>query len=231
MPRTIGSTIPDAQNGRRAKLLETSHCGFRPVTRCRGFGYSRSCRQAEVSSSGEKKGAWVFLPSRLSSFFSGSSSGTESSAKSGAAASITDCLPRYLRTNAGRTSLSPARFLSPRGQSSLLPLLYLFMFSPSYPAQVVTFRARMFGLERPAAGRIMPTDRIMRDFSKTKRVVIKIGTNTLAKDGGIDTAYFSGVAAQVKALLDGGPAGRRRHLRRHRHGGRTSSASPASRKR
>lgn len=44
----------------------------------------------------------------------------------------------------------------------------------------------------------------MRDFSKTKRVVIKIGTNTLAKDGGIDTAYFGTVAAQIKALCDGG---------------------------
>jgi glutamate 5-kinase len=44
----------------------------------------------------------------------------------------------------------------------------------------------------------------MRDFSKTKRVVIKIGTNTLAKDGGIDAGYFVGVAAQVKALLDAG---------------------------
>jgi glutamate 5-kinase len=44
----------------------------------------------------------------------------------------------------------------------------------------------------------------MRDFSKTKRVVIKIGTNTLAQDGGIDTAYFGGVAAQIKALLDSG---------------------------
>jgi len=44
----------------------------------------------------------------------------------------------------------------------------------------------------------------MRDFSKTKRVVIKIGTNTLAKGGGIDATYFGGVAAQVKALLDSG---------------------------
>ena len=44
----------------------------------------------------------------------------------------------------------------------------------------------------------------MRNFSKTKRVVIKIGTNTLAQDGGIDTAYFAGMAAQVKALLDSG---------------------------
>jgi glutamate 5-kinase len=45
---------------------------------------------------------------------------------------------------------------------------------------------------------------IMRDFSKTRRVVIKIGTNTLAKDGGIDTAYFTGLATQIRALLDGG---------------------------
>jgi glutamate 5-kinase len=44
----------------------------------------------------------------------------------------------------------------------------------------------------------------MRDFSKTKRVVIKIGTNTLAKDGGIDTAYFRGVAGQVKTLVESG---------------------------
>jgi glutamate 5-kinase len=44
----------------------------------------------------------------------------------------------------------------------------------------------------------------MRDFSKTKRVVIKIGTNTLAKDGGIDTAYFRGVAGQVKMLVGAG---------------------------
>ncbi len=47
--------------------------------------------------------------------------------------------------------------------------------------------------------------RRMRDFSKAKRVVIKIGTNTLAKDGGIDAGYIGGVAAQVKALLDSGP--------------------------
>ncbi|MGE5296384.1 MAG: glutamate 5-kinase [Solirubrobacterales bacterium] len=44
----------------------------------------------------------------------------------------------------------------------------------------------------------------MRNFEKTKRVVIKIGTNTLAKDGGIDTAYFAGVAEQVKAQVDAG---------------------------
>jgi len=50
----------------------------------------------------------------------------------------------------------------------------------------------------------MPASEVMRDFSKTKRVVIKIGTNTLAKDGGIDTAYFRGIAAQIKTLLAGG---------------------------
>ncbi len=44
----------------------------------------------------------------------------------------------------------------------------------------------------------------MRDFSKSKRVVIKIGTNTLSKDGGIDTAYFGGMAGQVKGLLEAG---------------------------
>jgi glutamate 5-kinase len=44
----------------------------------------------------------------------------------------------------------------------------------------------------------------MRDFSKTRRVVIKIGTNTLTRDGGIDAGYFSGLAAQVKAILDAG---------------------------
>ncbi len=42
----------------------------------------------------------------------------------------------------------------------------------------------------------------MRNFTKTKRVVIKIGTNTLAKDGEIDTAYVSRIAKQIKALLD-----------------------------
>ncbi len=59
--------------------------------------------------------------------------------------------------------------------------------------------------ERPHSGPLgLGAGKVMRDFSKTKRVVIKIGTNTLAKDGGIDTAYFGGVAAQIKALLDSG---------------------------
>ncbi len=44
----------------------------------------------------------------------------------------------------------------------------------------------------------------MRDFSKVKRIVIKIGTNTLTKDGGIDREYFGLVALQVKSLVDSG---------------------------
>lgn len=40
----------------------------------------------------------------------------------------------------------------------------------------------------------------MRDFSKTKRIVIKIGTNTLSKNGGIDAAYVGRIAKQVAAL-------------------------------
>jgi glutamate 5-kinase len=42
----------------------------------------------------------------------------------------------------------------------------------------------------------------MRDFSKAKRIVIKIGTNTLSRDGGIDTAYFRQLAKDVKCLRD-----------------------------
>ncbi len=44
----------------------------------------------------------------------------------------------------------------------------------------------------------------MRDFSKTKRIVIKIGTHTLTKDSGIDAAYFRTVASQVASLLTAG---------------------------
>ena len=44
----------------------------------------------------------------------------------------------------------------------------------------------------------------MRDFSRTKRVVIKIGTNVLSKDAGIDAAYVRRIAAQVKGLLEAG---------------------------
>ena len=44
----------------------------------------------------------------------------------------------------------------------------------------------------------------MRDFEKTKRVVVKIGTNTLSKDTGVDTAYVGRLARQISALLKAG---------------------------
>jgi len=44
----------------------------------------------------------------------------------------------------------------------------------------------------------------MRNFSTVKRVVIKIGTNTLAKDGGVDSGYVESVAQQVAELLQSG---------------------------
>ncbi|MCK4293201.1 MAG: glutamate 5-kinase [Planctomycetes bacterium] len=44
----------------------------------------------------------------------------------------------------------------------------------------------------------------MRDFSKAKRIVVKIGTNVLTKNGGIDGAYVRRVAAQISSLLDTG---------------------------
>jgi len=44
----------------------------------------------------------------------------------------------------------------------------------------------------------------MRDFSQAKRIVIKIGTNTLSKAGGIDTAYVQKVARQVASLIKQG---------------------------
>jgi len=44
----------------------------------------------------------------------------------------------------------------------------------------------------------------MRNFDNAKRIVVKIGTNTLAKDGGIDTAYVRRVAGQVASLLKTG---------------------------
>ena len=42
----------------------------------------------------------------------------------------------------------------------------------------------------------------MRDFSTAKRIVIKIGTQTLAGDHGVDIDYVASVARQVKSLLD-----------------------------
>ncbi len=41
----------------------------------------------------------------------------------------------------------------------------------------------------------------MRNFTKTKRIVIKIGTNVLTKNGGVDTKYVQNVAQQINALL------------------------------
>ena len=44
----------------------------------------------------------------------------------------------------------------------------------------------------------------MRNFSKAKRIVVKIGTNTLSRDGGIDVAYVRRIAQQIKNLLQDG---------------------------
>ena len=44
----------------------------------------------------------------------------------------------------------------------------------------------------------------VRNFEKTKRIVIKIGTNILTKDARIDTAYVRKIAGQVSSLLSAG---------------------------
>lgn len=44
----------------------------------------------------------------------------------------------------------------------------------------------------------------MRNFENTKRVVIKIGTNILTKDGGLDGAYVRQITAQINCLLKSG---------------------------
>ena len=41
----------------------------------------------------------------------------------------------------------------------------------------------------------------MRDFSKARRIVVKIGTNTLTKDGGVDAGYVRQMAGQISSLL------------------------------
>ena len=41
----------------------------------------------------------------------------------------------------------------------------------------------------------------MRNFDKSKRIVIKIGTATLSKDGGVDTQYVRKLARQVSLLV------------------------------
>ena len=44
----------------------------------------------------------------------------------------------------------------------------------------------------------------MRNFSQSKRVVVKIGTNTLSKDGGIDAEYVRDIAGQISSLVKEG---------------------------
>jgi glutamate 5-kinase len=41
----------------------------------------------------------------------------------------------------------------------------------------------------------------MRDFSKLKRIVIKIGTNTLSKNNHIDNEYFQNISHQISELI------------------------------
>ncbi|MEA3224518.1 MAG: hypothetical protein U9Q07_01105, partial [Planctomycetota bacterium] len=44
----------------------------------------------------------------------------------------------------------------------------------------------------------------MRNFENAKRIVVKIGTNILTKDAGVDEAYVRRVAGQVNSLLKDG---------------------------
>ena len=44
----------------------------------------------------------------------------------------------------------------------------------------------------------------MRNFDKSKRIVIKIGTATLSKDGAVDTKYVRQLAKQIASLVTGG---------------------------
>jgi len=44
----------------------------------------------------------------------------------------------------------------------------------------------------------------MRDFSETKRIVIKIGTNILTKNDSVDAAYVRRVVGQISSLLETG---------------------------
>jgi glutamate 5-kinase len=44
----------------------------------------------------------------------------------------------------------------------------------------------------------------MRDFSKAKRIVVKIGTSILTKNSSVDTSYVRRIAGQVNALLKTG---------------------------
>jgi len=44
----------------------------------------------------------------------------------------------------------------------------------------------------------------MRNFANVKRVVVKIGTSSLTKNGGVNTAYVRRTARQISGLLDSG---------------------------
>ncbi|MCF7957135.1 MAG: glutamate 5-kinase [Phycisphaerae bacterium] len=44
----------------------------------------------------------------------------------------------------------------------------------------------------------------MRDFSKVKRIVIKVGTNVLSKDGMVDTVLLGDIARQISSLVQQG---------------------------
>ncbi len=44
----------------------------------------------------------------------------------------------------------------------------------------------------------------MRNFTNSKRIAIKIGTNTLSKDGGVDGAFIRSLASQVAGLVKSG---------------------------
>jgi len=44
----------------------------------------------------------------------------------------------------------------------------------------------------------------MRDFSQVKRVVIKVGTNVLSKNAGVDTEFLRVIACQISELLEQG---------------------------
>ncbi len=44
----------------------------------------------------------------------------------------------------------------------------------------------------------------MRNFEDTKRIVVKLGTNILTKESGVDTAYVAKIARQIAELLKAG---------------------------
>ena len=44
----------------------------------------------------------------------------------------------------------------------------------------------------------------MRNFENAKRIVVKLGTNILTKESGVDTAYVGRIARQIAELLKAG---------------------------